>query len=367
MRKTRAALVGTNAFPFLMFYWVKLFRTYWQDEVDRVYMVVSTPSYLSVYPYIKKVLQIHPKIVVVTTNKKWPDSINSVAPTIPEDLLLILHDDTLIFQKGLVDYYFSIVEQTGKVATPIYPIYTNPTIIEELMLLRWPNQLPMKVFAGTDEGFSFYAFLLFVSKALFQKTRMDFGNWEVKMGERSDELNFTPRRYPLAADTNFKLGLDLLSAGAEFVGIPKYRFQHLYNEPDPMTAFRAMVNNKTDIFTKHVGWIHLQTIAYHINSLFYDLGYSEAISQLQGGPVRRKIEIEGNSKDNLPWKWSMTFKIALVYEFMTGLSDYGAIDRFYQHAKSELEFVIDYLDISRDDVEEIQKSFHALLFPSSIV
>lgn len=274
MRKTRAVLLGTNAYPFLIRYWYELFTRFWENEVDKVYIAVSKPEHKSVWPYFRKLLHSHPKIEVFETGKMWPMSINEVAREIKEDLIWIPHDDTFVFKRGVLDRYFDIVEKTGKVITPLTQIYSEPAYVNDLLLRKYGGQLPINVPETGEVGFSFYCNMFFVTRELMNKTSMDFGELHVKEGEIFEPLSHSPLEKNVDSDTNFKFELELLFAGAEFIGIPKMEVAGVYNDPSPIASLQSMKENKQGPFSHYAGWVHLQTMAYHIYGLHHSHSFA---------------------------------------------------------------------------------------------
>ena len=102
-------------------------------------------------------------------------------------------------------------------------------------------------------------------------------------------------------------------------------------------------------------------MAYHIYGLYWDLEVRERLEQSTGGKVKRLIENHEAERGNSVFVWDIAFKIAWIYEFME-ITDYSGMQKYYDHAKYELEFILDYLKIKRRDIKEIKKVFHNLIF-----
>lgn len=363
MRKTRAAVVGTNAYPYLILYFYELFKQFWYDEVDKVYFAISSAEHKTVWPRVKNYLSQDPKVVVIETNKNWPDSLNEVARSVTEDLLFFPHDDTLIYKKGVVDGYFKIVEETGKVVTPLTGIYTPPDLTQELMKRQWPDQLPFTLEGSEplETGYSFYCNMFFIDGALFRKTSMDFGIHRVEIGQRSELLDWTPLTTPLSSDTNFLLCLELLKLGVQFHIIPKYEIASLYNEPEPAKALAEGIKSEKGPYSKDAGWIHLQTMAYHIYGMYFDLGVREELERTSGGPVAPLINNNHASLGIKSFYWSTLIKLAWIREFMTAINC-DSLGRYHLHVLSELGYIMNYVKISETDVETFRKAFHYLIW-----
>lgn len=356
MAKSRAVLLGTNAFPFLIRYWYELFTRVWEPEVDKVYIAVSRAEHQSVWPYFKSMLNAHPKIEVFDTQTNWPASINQIAREIKEDLIWVPHDDTFVFRKGLLDGLFNIVEQTGKVVTPITPIFTPKDLVEELMMKKYPDQVPFGAETG-EKGFSFYANMLFLPRELLWKTSIDFGEFHVPVGQYEPLLDWTPMNHTIDADTNFKFCLELLNAGAHFFTIDRTEIADLLHMEKPLTHLKKI--HAPTIKTR--GWLHLQTMAYHIYGLYYDLGEREAIEKIRGGELPPKIHEQEGSRKLESYRRAMTLRIAWIKEFMrTG--DYSGIQKYYDYAKAQIDYIQYYLTLDRQVVDKFSQGFHNLIW-----
>lgn len=361
MRKTRAVLIGTNAYPFLMRYWYEIFTRKWQDEVDKVYIAISNPEHKSAWLNTRKLLQSHPKIEVVETNTNWPDSINAVAKTITEDLVLLAHDDTFIFKPGVLTKYFDMCEEENKVITPITPIFTPKDLVEELMQKKYPEQLPLRVEETGETGYSFYCNMCILPRELMAKTSIDFGEWHVLRGEYCDLLDWTPIVNDFKADTNFLFMLELLKAGAHFHAIPKMEIATIYNFPDPISELLRLKKEKIGPFGDDSGWIHLQTMAYHVYGLYFDVGEREALTIQSGGPVTRKIHNLQGRVGEPAFTWALTMQIAWIKEFMS-VGNFGGIQKYYEHANAEIDYIIRFARLDRRKIHQFKRIFHKLIW-----
>ena len=115
----RAVLLPTWGDPFLLKLWFHLFKTVWQDEVDKVYVLIDSkgtdqPKYEKVDQFIIKTLN-HPKIEVKqNTDNFWTTQFQKLITNCKEDYFAIVQDDAFIFKKGALDKQFKKIEQ-GKV------------------------------------------------------------------------------------------------------------------------------------------------------------------------------------------------------------------------------------------------------------
>lgn len=362
----RAVLMGTNAFPYLAFYQAKLMREVWADEVDKIYIAVSQPVYPSVFNYVRKVLQLVPNVEVIHTQTDWPESINRVAQTIDADSLLVMHDDTLIYKKGVVDHYFKEVEKTGKVYTPIHGNYSGGQFTEELIMRKYGDQMPIVCEEQETKGYSFFSFFLFMPMSLFNKTSKRFDTFYVAPDQYCELLDFKPRVNGIGADTDFLLNLELLNAGAHYVGIPEYNFTRLYNLPNPLEAFNKILEKRENPFVEGAGYMHIQTMAYHIGGLFWDLGEREALTIQRGDDVGPKSLNMKDFRSDPMHRWTLIFRLAWIREFMTALDDFGGIQKFHDHAITEIEYIKRYFRLKQSYIDEIQTKLHNYIWKGAI-
>lgn len=359
MRKTRGVIVGSNAYPFLIRYWFELFKKYWQDEVDIVYFAISNPEHQSSWEYTKKLLKSHPKIQVIETKMQWPYSINFVTEMVNTDTILCMHDDTLIYKSGVVDDYFKISEKRDIIVTPLTPIFRPPDLIQELMSKKFPNQVPFTSETG-EIGWSAYCNFFFMPKHYYDNTSKDFGEWHVKPGEYCKVLDWTPTSTGFDADTNFKLELELLEAGANFYGIKKNEITNINTFEDPVKELKRMRKNKEGVFDDNVGWLHLQTMAYHIYGLYYDVGEKEELERIRGGKIEPKLYNDYASFHIQSYRNTLAIRLAWIKEFMQ-CGDYSEMSHYYGHARKRIEEIIEFVPIKYKMVDELQKIFHDLI------
>ena len=356
---SRAVILGTNAYPYLMAYWKHLFESVWIDEVDKVYIAVSNPVHPSAWAFISSYLK-SKKIKVIKTGLDWPLSITHVLKTIKEKSVAVFHDDLFVFEPGIIDKMFSVVENEGKVVTPIHGNYTSPALINELMQMKWGSQLPL-VEEGTEAtGYSFFCNFFFAPMDLLRKTTMDFGGYLVKQGEYCPLLDFTPLTQELHADTNFKLGLELLNIGAEFYCPREIDFKrYLPISMNTARGLKALKKIKGGLFDQ--SYLHLQTFSYHLQGLLPDLGvYEEQIKTRYGdesGEVPHAIDnvsICDSSRNDV------MIKMAVIRVFMM-LGDWDGIKKYHQYTLKEFDYIMEYMHIKESEMQKLIGLFYQLL------
>ena len=362
---SRAVVLGTNAYPYLMKYWLHLFETVWEVEVDKVYIAVSQPIHPSVWAFTSSMLSKHKKIEVFNTGVNWPGSIEQVLGQVTERHVMIPHDDLFVFEKGIVDKMFRVAENEDKIVTPIHPNYTSPAIVQELMQKKWGHQLPF-VEEGTGQtGYSFFCNFFFAPMKLLMKTNMDFGAMHIKKGSYDKLLDWTFLTQDIHADTNFKLGLELLDIGAQFYCPREIDFKRfLPISTNPVRGLNKLKKVKGGLFDKP--YLHLQTFSYHLEGLLPDVGfYEQAEFTRYGTKGKNKINhVIDNVPVNQSSKHDVMIKIGAIKAFMT-LGDWVAIEKYHQHTLREFDHIMKYMGIKESEMKKLVSLFHQLLIDRS--
>ena len=197
-------------------------------------------------------------------------------------------------------------------------------------------------------------------KELYEKTSRDFGAWTVDPGEYCRLLNWTPISTRFNSDTNFLLCLELLKAGAIFYGIPKSEIAYIISLDDPVSELKRMRREKEGVFSG-MGWIHLQTLAYHIYGLYFDVGEKEEIERSRGGKIEPKMMNDKASFHIPSFKTSLSIKLAWIKEFMS-IEDYSGMSAYHKHAQKRIDEIIEMVPLNRKMIDELQVIFHKMIW-----
>jgi hypothetical protein len=212
---TRAVLLGTNAWPFIIRYWLENLKS-WQHKVERVYIAVDNTTKPEYLIYLRKRVEGNGKVVLLENCQGWPASYVDAFKASTEDLILIMHDDCFINDPGMLDTYFEMAAQ-GKVMTPLWGCYSPKEAVEEMLRNLAPGVFPLKLKekvggAGGWEGYAFILFMVFISRENMNKTTLNFNGW--------DNPNYENDH--MAGDTGFVFEMDLLKQGVEIQPIPLF-------------------------------------------------------------------------------------------------------------------------------------------------
>lgn len=208
---TRAVIVSTSG-GLLEDYWLKNAET-WKHKVDKIYVVNSIGG--NIYP------------------KNVEDKIREIT----EDLLLIMHDDTFIYDPEILDEYFELAKT--KAVTPIHASHVTDDLTENALREKYGN------------NWSFFPYFLFVSRENILKTSVNLQEYKT---EKCPILGVAT-----GGDIGFLLSLELRNTGTEIHPITRYLAHELPENPPWVHAQGLSIGFLENIFNKpdeyRVAWL----------------------------------------------------------------------------------------------------------------
>lgn len=356
--KNRAIVIGTNGYHYLMAYWLHLFKKNWEKEVDKVVFAISTPIYPSVWKQTKNMLNSHPKIQVIETGKNWPQStMQGVQSVLEYKSIGIFHDDLFVFKEGIIDKFFSIVENEGKCVTPIHDTFSRPELVRELMQHKWGGQLPMVEEETGREGYAFYANFFFGPSELIQKTSMNLDTMLIKKGDTDPIFDWQFLTTDINADTDFRFGLELLQAVAQFFCPKEIDMKgYMRDGENPLKAVKRLRKEKAGLFAD-IPYLHYQTFSYHLAGLMYDQGQRENVSVGAGYKVPRLIHnltlAPGVRND-------VMIKLGTIETFME-VRTWENIKEWHTYVLKEFKYIQKFMKISDKERATMKKHVSEIL------
>lgn len=328
----RAVLLGTGAFPPLLRLWLEMFKK-WQDEVDALYIAVDRYSEPSTRDYIIALVKEFPKAKLMEGTSMWPNSYTDAYKASSEDAFLIMHDDTFVHKKGVVDKYFKIAGE-GKVVTPMHGIYEPASIVNEALIKKYDWTID-------KAPFSFLLYFLFITRDNLEKTSLDFNGIGWQKGDNIPLLGIEDAPASIAGDTGFITALELFEKHVPFYEIPRSETAGLSHEQrDIIPLLIEQMKNKENIFGE--GWLHLQNTGNTIPLWF--------TQDLETRVWSNKIE-----EVRLSW----------MYEMMRTES-YEEIPEFKKRADDIFNAVVLRCGADIDRIKTIADIFHILLYQEEV-
>lgn len=232
---TKAVLISSAGDPFLVLLVLKLWKKYWYDEVDKVYVCINTD------------MKIPPEILTRIVDDKLvtliyhPKSIGASKPMqelvqiASEDLVMFLEEDGFICQPGIVSEIFKGIEN-GEYDAAGSPRRSCGQEIWDVSQKKYGLN-----YEGLgDKGPNFWPNFFFCKRSDLLKTDIDFGSCTFNPGDYCKELDYTFKELNYG-DTFVWASMQLRAMGLKFKEIPQYHASL----------------NETEEYTKHEGkWIN---------------------------------------------------------------------------------------------------------------
>ena len=322
----RIAFLGSCALPFHLRYWME-FLPNWIDEIDEVILdLQQIPKEHK--KYLVNKAKAYKKLTVIETPKNpWPQSITDNITNSSADTILILHDDTFILKKGVIDNYFTIAEK-GKVVTPMHGIYSPTDYVNRIL-----NEMYPKYLKGLKD-YSFLLYFLFMPRSFFMATSgylggsgWKVGEWVYQLGRRLEEN--------VAGDTGFKLCLELFMNQVPFHPIERQTTAEIQFKDDPLKELQAV---------KYDGWVHFQNMANTLPAWF-DGSHGWRNTQNKTDPIMRAF---------------MYMRLAYMQEFLD-VDDYEEIEDDAIAVQLEMIDIQKAFDLDEKVIDQYQKEIRRIL------
>lgn len=215
---TKCALLSTCGDPFTTSLCLKLFKERWYNEIDKLYINFNNHCQAPpevVGEFIKNFAN-DPKIVIIY----HPNGIGNGPPQVEnlklatEDLVLLLEEDFLIFESGVVNNNFKKIEsgEADLLGSPRYAYGEVANAAQKAYNLDYSGE--------GDKGFGWWPAGFYCKREDLLKTDLDFGSKKYSKDEFFIELNhlFKEDNY---TDTFTWTSIQLRSMGLTSIDIPQ--------------------------------------------------------------------------------------------------------------------------------------------------
>lgn len=346
---SRCAILPFPGDPFLLHYWLKFFDEVWQDEVDKLYIMMNSPVEQEVVEYVRELCGRNPKIKLVygSTQIEHGDVIKSGLHHATEDLVMLIEDDGFIFKKGIVDECFKYLE-SGE-----YDIVGSRRGSCAIEILTRGNQLWNTETVGEgDSGCNFWPNFFFCSRAKLLATDQDFKAKAWKHGDIIKELG----DYMIQDDVSY--GDTFVWASLQLQATtPQNRIKYInqyHASPDDMDHFQRSYN----IFDGICRWTHIGSLSSGVGGLLQDSHGRQLVRRL----------IDESKGDNIPVpNYCNTEAEKREFErrvqwWQTGWEnrEQGKLEEFAQLYFDALQRLIDQYGLSRNNIERRQRIYQSI-------
>lgn len=341
---SRCALLPFPGDPFLLNYWLKLYKTYWSDEVDALYILHNSSIQPDVEQYIKKISEdVGANYIYVNHQIEHGDGMKRLLDASNEDYIMFIEDDAFIFRSYQVDKCFELVEK-GIVDFVASKRGSCSDEISEVAKRKW--NLDYSGFG--DQGCNFWPCYFFAHRDIFKGTDYNFGARAWNRGEKIKPLDHIVESEVVAGDTFVNMSLQLRAKNLSF-----HSENHYHGSPDDLEHYRTRYN----LWDGKAKWTHVGSLSS---------GVGGALTLEDGRPLARKNETVPDFKkkakndpktnaERKEWErrvqWWLTF-----YENR----QIGHIEEFAQEYKEAIDRIIANYGLSVNNIRVRQKAYKQL-------
>lgn len=278
---TRAALCPTLGDPFILIFWLSFYEKVWKDEVDRLYIDLNMPSWISkeVKDFNRKIASEVPKSIIIEEDEfeLHGKALKRLVETCKEKLVVLIEDDGVIFKRGQLDKCFKLIE-ANKTDLVGSPRGSCSKIICESSAQRY-NLGGQPVY---NDQPNWWPNFFFIRRSDLLRTDMHFWHKNWSAGERIEPLNLTAGE-DICGDTFVWTSIQMRALGLRDIVVPQY---HSYPHDLQLQAERR------HLWDGNCPWVHIGSLSTTTACrLFAD--------SVTFAPYLKQLEMEANE-----YEWS---------------------------------------------------------------
>lgn len=278
----RAVLLPHPADPFMFRYWLNLFNKVWSNEVDRLYIYISSPMERPIMDYMIDLCNKNGKI-----NLQWHNDIvdhgialDRMLDVVTEENVMIIEDDGFIFKPGYVDECFKAIESGN------YDIVGSArgSCAQEILdaaQARWNLD-----YSGIgDRGPNFWPCYFWTKKSILLQTDRNFRAKHWKAGEIIPGIDlFVDKEAGLIGDTFVNTSLQLRGI------IPQERIRMVPQYHGSPLDLDDYASNR-NLWDGQAMWTHVGSLSS---------GTHGVLADDYGRPLARRMVDPPKENDKLP-------------------------------------------------------------------
>lgn len=183
---SRAVLLPTPGDPFLLEYWLNLYKRFWKNTVDGLYVYVNSEIPDEVIQFNSNILdEADAKLCLWSNNMiDHGEALERLLKHVDEDVVMLVEDDGFIFKSGKVDACFHKLERTPYKVVASKRGSCSPTLMDQAAE-KWG----LRYDGLGDQGSNFWPNFFFIETELLKKVKSPFGAKQWQQGEKVLGIN----------------------------------------------------------------------------------------------------------------------------------------------------------------------------------
>lgn len=341
--RSRAAILPHPADPYLFNYWLKFYRTIWQDEVDHLYIFINSPMEYEVIKFMLDLVKDDPKITCdyIGSQLEHGTAIREMLEKCTESHVMLIEDDGFIFKPGAVERSFRLIEDN---ATDIVasPRGSCSDFIWNEAKKKWNLDYSRE----GDTGPNFWPCYFFSAKMHLLNTDRNFNARAWQGNELIEPLEAMAPELTVG-DTFVNTSLQLRAKGLRIIEVPQY-----HASPNDLDHFRF----KTNLFDGIAPWTHIGSLSSGTHGVLMDD---------EGRPLaRRKIDPPKEAKlgdycntsgERLEWERRVT-----MWSMFYDESPADKIEDFRKEYKKAIDRIIAQYGLDRNKIEKWKTIYRSI-------
>ena len=300
---SRAAFLPFPGDPFLLHYWLKLFKENWIDEVDRLYIAHNSSIEPEIAEYIEDLAKriVGDKLCFLYTPRQTDHgiAINEMLDACEEDHILLIEDDGFIFKPGIVDHWFTQIE-IGR-----FDVVGSKRGSCSLEILEAAKQKWNLDYSGYgDQGCNFWPNFFFTSRKLLLATDRNFCARSWIKGDIVSPIDYMVEPENVNGDTfvNTSLQIRNLVKKERIHCVPQW-----HGSPNDIEDAEKGI----DLFSGRAYWYHAGSLSSGVGGVLCDeegRSLSKQDVSFPGGQLPKWCNSDGEKRE---WErrvqWWLTF------------------------------------------------------------
>lgn len=288
---SRAVLLPTPGDPFLLQYWLNLYKHYWKNAVDALYVYVNSPIPDDVIVFNAELLEeVEAKRVLwASTMIDHGKALEELLELVEEDHVMLIEDDGFIFKSGKVDASFQKLERTKYRVVGSKRGSCSPSIMD-MASQKWGLH-----YDGLgDQGCNFWPNFFFTDTKLLKSIGGHFGASAWEADEMIEGLEMRTNLFAngdtfVSASLRIRAALDKLDHVAPDESLKSDAY--IWYEPqyhgntDDMPDF----NKGEGIWSPDCYWTHAGSLSTGITNL---LDLERELPKALANTEQEKLELE---------------------------------------------------------------------------
>lgn len=342
---SRAVILPTQGDPFLLQYWLELYKRNWANDVDALYVYINSKIPDNVIEFDSELLDKAgvKRVLYATESIDHGRALEELLDCVEEDYVMLIEDDGFIFRSGKVGACFQHIEQGPYKVVASKRGSCSPSILE-MAQIKWELD-----YSGLgDSGPNFWPNFLFIETKLLKSIGGHFGSSAWQAGEMIEGLDMRTQLFAngdtfVSASLRIRAELDKL--------IPVEPYQPLRG--DTLIWYEPQYHGDTDdmpAYAKREGiwgpdcyWTHAGSLSTGVCNL---LNLEKSLPPNMANTDQEKKELE---------------RRVMYWWIFWENADPTGIEKFHEDYMTALRRIIAHYDLSEGRINQRKAAYYEVL------